>query len=379
MTLLVGIDEAGYGPHLGPLVVAAAAMEFRGDALPDPDLWPALAEHVHKRPAGAKGRVIICDSKIAHAGPRGDAHLERAVLGALAAMGRRPRNLDELLATTNVANGAQGIPAGVPSSVTLSRPDGTCEGSRCGCCLSDGQQPQPQRDSSASLREGRNDNVLEVPPLPEPWHQPQAMALPQATTGAEIASAAEQLRAGLGGINGAVGGFWVNVASPARFNRLIDGGRNKAAALFALAADLLAAVQHHRPRDPILVTMDRHGGRRYYAEMLSAAFPMTAVETLEESPAQSRYRLQRSHAGAAVEIVVRDKCETWSLATALASMAAKYVRELHMLQLNAYFQSHVPGLRATAGYGLDAWRFLDDVAAARAAAGVPDAAILRSR
>jgi hypothetical protein len=60
-------------------------------------------------------------------------------------------------------------------------------------------------------------------------------------------------------------------------------------------------------------------------------------------------------------------------------MAAKYVRELHMVQLNAYFQGLVPGLRPTAGYGRDAWRFLSDVAAARAAAGVPDAAILRSR
>jgi len=78
-------------------------------------------------------------------------------------------------------------------------------------------------------------------------------------------------------------------------------------------------------------------------------------------------------------MTVRDKCESWSLPTALASMVAKYVRELSMDQLNGYFAERVPGLRPTAGYGLDAWRFLDDVATARAAEGVPDHVILRSR
>ena len=49
-----------------------------------------------------------------------------------------------------------------PSPVTLSRPEGPCEGSRRGCCLSTGQQQQPQ-PANGGLREGRNDNVLEVP------------------------------------------------------------------------------------------------------------------------------------------------------------------------------------------------------------------------
>jgi hypothetical protein len=50
-----------------------------------------------------------------------------------------------------------------------------------------------------------------------------------------------------------------------------------------------------------------------------------------------------------------------------------------MRQLNAYFQARVPGLRPTAGYGLDAWRFLEDVAAARTAAGVSEEVLLRQR
>jgi hypothetical protein len=183
---------------------------------------------------------------------------------------------------------------------------------------------------------------------------------------------------GLEGLGGRVAGLWISLASAARLNRLMDGQRNKAGALFALASDLLAEALRRCPDGPIHITMDRHGGRRYYAELLSGAFPLMPVRAIEESAEVSRYLIDRG-AAPPVALTVREKCESWSLPTALASMVAKYVRELGMEQLNAYFQARVPGLRATAGYGLDAWRFLDDVAAARAAAGVPDSQILRSR
>ena len=32
MTLVIGTDEAGYGPNLGPLVVAATAWQVEADA-----------------------------------------------------------------------------------------------------------------------------------------------------------------------------------------------------------------------------------------------------------------------------------------------------------------------------------------------------------
>jgi len=326
MAILLGIDEAGYGPHLGPLVVAAAGLEFAGGDLPAPNLWKALSGHVRKRPSGTSSRVVICDSKTAYAGGK-VAVLERGVLGFLAAMGSRPSSLAELLAATAVRTGADGA-------------------------------------GRAAMR---------------PWDSPHSLALPTATEAEAIRTAAHHLGRGFARLGASAAGLWANVAPPARFNRLVRTTRNKAAALFALTADLLTDVQTRWPHQPVHVTMDRHGGRRYYADLLSAAFPMTAVETLEEVPAVSRYRLHRDGSAPPVHVTVRSRCETWSLVTALASMAAKYVRELHMTQLNGYFQSLVPGLAPTAGYGRDAWRFLDDVAAAREAVGVPDATILRCR
>jgi hypothetical protein len=336
MGILAGIDEAGYGPHIGPLVVAAAAFEF-ADPLPEPDLWQALAPHVSKQPSRGAAGVVICDSKAAYTSGGRLATLERAVLGFLAAAGQRPRNLAELLDAVAVRPGADG-------------------GARAAA------------------------------PAVAPWETPHAIALPVDTSAAEVDAAAAHLAAGLAGIGGRPAGLWASAASAARLNGLIDGRRNKAGALFTLAADLLGEVLRRGAGGPVHVTMDRHGGRRYYADLLGGAFPMTAVETVEESPALSRYRLLHrgpasrgeSAAGAAT-LTVRERCEEASTAAALASMAAKYVRELAMRQLNAYFQERVPGLRPTAGYGLDAWRFLNDTAAARTAAGVPDAAILRCR
>jgi len=397
MAILAGIDEAGYGPHLGPLVVAAAAIELAGPEPPDPDLWHALRGHVRKRLSGSSTRVVICDSKISY-GCAGDlAPLERGVLGFLAAAGLRPRSLAELIEMTHVA----ASPDGDPPAAAQSR------------------SPQSAQAQSPDARRLDGD----APALPRPWHRPESLALPTAAAARDIDAAAAHIARGLAKIGARPGGLRINVASAARLNVLIAGGRNKADALFSLSAGLLADILHRWPRQAILITMDRHGGRRYYAPLLAGAFPMTTVETIEESPGLSRYRLVRGAAGAGgaagaqlrvpatsdpgcgvssprtphatgdgpianempapaappVDIAVRDRCESWSLATALASMVAKYVRELYMIQLNAYFRSLVPDLAPTAGYGRDAWRFLDDVAAARAAAGVPDAAILRTR
>lgn len=325
MALLVGIDEAGYGPHLGPLVVAGSAIALDSDTAPDAALWGAMRGHVRRRVGGRSDRVVICDSKLAYASGRRDAGmavLERAVLGFLESAGIRPRTLADLLAAV-----------GVKSS--------------------------------------------ECAPA-EPWDDPDGLALPVRAEPERIAEAAGALAKGFAALGGRAGRLWVSLTPASRLNRLMDGGgRNKASALFAVTAELLADVRRWRPAEPIFATMDQHGGRRYYADLLAGAFPMHRVETLEESAERSRYRL--AGAEAVMDLTVCQKAESLSLAVALASMAAKYVRELVMGQLNAYFQARLPNLAPTAGYGRDAWRFLAEVRSAQAEADIPIDMILRSR
>src|SRR5262245_30233297 len=90
MPWVVGIDEAGYGPNLGPLVQAAVALY-----LPDHDVagWETLKPVVRRCGEKADGRVLIDDSK--HVYARGG--LEALELGVLSALQLVPGSLRQFL------------------------------------------------------------------------------------------------------------------------------------------------------------------------------------------------------------------------------------------------------------------------------------------
>src|SRR5204863_9607642 len=69
-------------------------------------------------------------------------------------------------------------------------------------------------------------------------------------------------------------------------------------------------------------------------------------------------------AGRQIEFRFQPKDER-HLPTVLASMTAKYLRELAMLPFNVFWQRHIPELKATAGYYNDAQRFFTEIQTAR--------------
>ena len=89
-------------------------------------------------------------------------------------------------------------------------------------------------------------------------------------------------------------------------------------------------------------------------EKLSEAFGDQLVLRREEGGERSSYRL------GSMEVCFQVKGER-HFPVALASMVAKYTRELAMEAFNAYWSDVCPGVRSTRGYPVDARRFRDDV------------------
>ena len=145
-------------------------------------------------------------------------------------------------------------------------------------------------------------------------------------------------------------------------------------------------------KEPVYVVLcDKLGGRDRYAPILAERFPGAELRVLKESRETSVYRLvaetgkDRTDASVAFRAPVKlefhftAKGES-NAPTALASICAKYLRELSMKAFNGYWRAAVgPGLAPTAGYPVDALRFRADVDATRVKLGVSEDAFWRKK
>src|SRR5947207_1700154 len=90
MVFVLGTDEAGYGPSLGPLCIAASAWQLPDDA-PSDGLYDRLAQIVCNQAKDRGDKLAIADSKCLYKSGDTLELLERGVLVALACLDRLPQ------------------------------------------------------------------------------------------------------------------------------------------------------------------------------------------------------------------------------------------------------------------------------------------------
>lgn len=319
----IGIDEAGYGPNLGPLVMTAVQAESIGPTTGDdasgaavaPDIWADLAPGVD-RAGGDPARLWVDDSKAILRGGKGRDRLELACLAVIHAAGR-------------------GIPATLAALLEA---------------LGDGA------GAEAELSPWFDD--LE-PGTRWPWSC-SADSLPSVLDGRPLEPAARTWR--LSAVDSVVVG-------PARFNAELGASGLKSDVHFAAFRRLLGrAWERTGDGRPTFVTGDKHGGRHYYLGSLSRALPGAWIDRGPETPELSRYTIRDG--ARRLELTFRPRADRENGLVALASIVSKAVRELWMDGFNAYWRTRIPGLRPTAGYPTDARRFRLAIEPAAAASGL---------
>ncbi len=319
---IAGLDEAGYGPWLGPMVIGFVSLKaIKGTSPSAPwDLVPNLGRAGRRE----KGIISVADSKKLHRPGKGDlTRLEEAVL----------------------------------AFVTIDR----------------GESPKTFRELIDHLTAGRSD-YLDL----YPWYQNQDLPLPFSAEPIDLSGKSRKLERGLEAAGMEVGEVRAIPLEVQEFNSEVSSRGSKGAVDAWAMGRFLHWLWMIEDRHSIEVWTDRLGGRERYGPFLYPLFPGCQFKILEQNKDAQSYRADNP-AGKTLEVHFRKECEDHSFCTALASMTAKYLRELHMVLLNRWWAEHLPELKPTAGYPQDARRFISEVDEVRSGLGIDKEILVRSR
>jgi hypothetical protein len=314
------MDEAGYGPNIGPLLITLT--HWRTPGTPNRCQFYRMLKDVIAADGHADWQKLhLADSKIVFSGKNAFASLETSALALFLCLGWEIRSFQQLWKQF------LGSPA---------------------------------------------EHAVDASPSLPPWYLDD-LTLPVAADLDRVQQLAERLRhrmqrCGLELLN--VRG---DLVIEERFNRLVGcDDSNKALVLSRLAFRLLRKNWSPDHQDNILFVGDKHGGRNRYDDLLAEVLDDQMIFCIEEGQQRSRYRVGRTE----LRFEVGGERH---LPVACASIVSKYLRELAMDLINRFWATHCPHVKPTRGYPGDARRFRDAIDSVRLQLAIDDHVFWRSR
>ncbi len=312
MSYLIGTDEAGYGPNLGPLTVTGTLWKNLGNQA---CLYDALDDVIKPAPGRkSDNRLVVADSKVIYKSTGSIKKLESTVLSFLTAAS----SFVQKKAKVDVAD----IPQNVESLVQLA------------CPSSDWQ--------SINTLSAYDFSLLQLPLKASP---------------SEVVENANRLLQSLADAQVELLSVHCQPVFPTDFNAGLKSAGNKATLLSNQTLKIVASLKAMTD-DDLEIVCDKHGGRSKYVSLIETHLTDQAICTGAESKQCSDYSFSDHQR----DVVVRFQAGGESyMPTALASMVSKYMREVFMKAWNQFWVGRIPDLKPTKGYPVDAKRFKTEI------------------